>query len=37
MCYLKCEFEPSLNGSEDDYFEPESRLVADDTAIESDE
>lgn len=37
MRYLKCDFDPSLDGSEDDYFVAESRLIADDTAIERDE
>lgn len=31
--YLKCDFDPSFNGKEDDCFEAESHLVADDTAI----
>ncbi len=31
--YLKCSYEPSLNGEEDEYFELESRLVPDNTAI----
>ncbi len=32
--FLKCDSDPSCNGKEDEYFEPESRLVADDTVLE---
>lgn len=35
MRYLKCDFEQSLNGLEDDYFLAESCLVPDDTVIEN--
>jgi hypothetical protein len=31
--FLKCDYQPSLVGSYDDYYEPESRFVADHTAI----
>ena len=37
MRYLRCEFDPFLNGSEEEYFEAESRFVADDTVLEGDE
>jgi hypothetical protein len=33
--YLKCTYNPSLVGVEDEYFEPESRLVADYAVIEN--
>jgi hypothetical protein len=32
--YLKCDADPSLKGSEDDYFEAESHLLPDNTVIE---
>jgi hypothetical protein len=34
MRYLKCDFNPSLNGKEDECFEAEFRLVADQTSLE---
>jgi hypothetical protein len=33
MRYLNGDYNPSLNGLDDGYFEPESRLVADDTIL----
>lgn len=36
MRYLRCTFDPSLNGEEDECFEAESRLVADNTILEED-
>lgn len=33
MRYLKCDYNPSLNGLDDGYFESSSRLVADDTIL----
>ena len=34
MRYLKCEFDPFLNGLEEECFEAQSRFVADDTEID---
>ncbi len=31
--YLKCNFDPSFNGNEDECFEAESHLVADNTVL----
>lgn len=31
--FLKCDYNPQLVGKYDEYYEPESRLVADNTAI----
>ncbi len=33
--YLKCDYKPSLVGTEDECLEPESDLVPDSTAIEN--
>lgn len=33
MHYLNYDYNPSLNGLDDGYFEPDSRLVADDTIL----
>ncbi len=36
MRHLRCEFDPFLNGSEEEYFEAEYRFVADHSVLEED-
>lgn len=35
ICFLKCDHNPWIVGSYDDYYEPESRFVADKSASEN--